>query len=100
MKMTTTMDLLAVLDVVVVVMRSIPQWPWKATRVVTPATDAQSHTLARLACSGRFRTTGQPVCADVPWVVLEAIDGEYTSEPVHRDCEIDGVARADVAATI
>ena len=94
------MDLLEVLDVVVVVMSSIPQWPWKATRVVSPATDAQSHTLARLACSGGFRTTGQRVCADVPWVVLEAIDGEYTSEPIPHDCAIGGVARADVAATI
>ena len=94
------MDLLAVLDAVVVAMRSIPQWPWKATRVTTPSTDAHAHTLASLACSGTFRTSGQRVCVDVPWVVLEAIDGEYTAEPVSSACEFVGVARADVAATI
>ena len=68
---------------------------WKAVRVVSPPSSGQMHALVVLKGARTVREWGGG-----PMVVVEAIDGEFTTEPFLDTCEFVGVTRADVAATI
>ena len=91
-----SIDLLAVLDDVVRVMRSMPGLNWKPVRVVSPPTTAHMRTLVALqgACAV------QGLRGDGPIVIVEAIDAEFSNEPLPDDCEFVGATRADVAASL
>ena len=91
-----SIDLLAVIDAAVRVMRCMPTLNWKAVRVVSPPTRDQMHTLVALQGARAV----QAWRGDGPMVVVEAVDGDHTIEPIHNDCEFVGVTRSEVAATL
>ena len=91
-----SIDLLAFIDVAVRVMRCMPILDWKAVRVVSPPAGDHMRTLVALKGAREV----QEWLDDGPMVVVEAVDCRRNDQPIHKDCEFVGVARAEVAATL
>ena len=91
-----SIDLLAFIDAAVRVLRCMPTLNWKAVRVMSPPTMDHMHTLVALQGARAV----QAWRGDGSMVVVEAVDGDFTIEPFHNDCEFAGVTRAEVAATL
>ena len=94
--MLASIDMMSVLDDVVRVTRCMPLLNWKAVRVVSPPTREQMRTFVALH-GGRVVHEWQ---RDGPMVVVEALDGDHTTEPLLDDCEFVGMSRDSVAASL
>ena len=94
--MLASIDVMTVLDDVVRVTRCMPRLNWKAVRVVSPPTREQMRTLVALQ---GVRVVHEWQC-DGPMVVVEAFDGDYTTESFLDDCAFVGTSRDSVAASL